>query len=143
VTSTPTRNDAAIVTAIVAMARSLDLKVTAEGVETYRQAVFLRSLACDLAQGFYFGRPVAAPRILVATGRHDHAASCDGRLGDAAARQMTLAMMLMLSASTAILKTNARKPCTRVRCRMRREVTATSETCEVMPITNEKYAKSR
>jgi EAL domain-containing protein (putative c-di-GMP-specific phosphodiesterase class I) len=51
-------NDAAIVTAIVAMAQSLHLGVTAEGVETHEQATFLRSLACGLAQGFYFGRPV-------------------------------------------------------------------------------------
>jgi len=53
-------DDAAIVTAIVAMARSLNLKVTAEGVQTEEQAVFLRSLACDLAQGFHFGRPMSA-----------------------------------------------------------------------------------
>jgi len=53
-------DDAAIVTAIVAMARSLDLNVTAEGVETEEQATFLRSLACHHAQGFYFGRPVTA-----------------------------------------------------------------------------------
>jgi EAL domain-containing protein (putative c-di-GMP-specific phosphodiesterase class I) len=53
-------NDAAIVTAIVAMARSLDLDVTAEGVETHEQAAFLRSLTCALAQGYYFGRPMPA-----------------------------------------------------------------------------------
>ena len=53
-------DDAAIVTAIVAMARSLNLHVTAEGVETEEQASFLRSLACDLAQGFHFGRPMSA-----------------------------------------------------------------------------------
>jgi diguanylate cyclase (GGDEF)-like protein len=53
-------DDAAIVTAIVAMARSLNLRVTAEGVETEEQATFLRSLTCDKAQGFYFGRPMPA-----------------------------------------------------------------------------------
>jgi diguanylate cyclase (GGDEF)-like protein len=51
-------DDAAIVTAIVAMARGLNLSVTAEGVETKQQAVFLRSLSCDLAQGYHFGRPM-------------------------------------------------------------------------------------
>jgi EAL domain-containing protein (putative c-di-GMP-specific phosphodiesterase class I) len=51
-------DDAAIVTAIIAMARGLDLCVVAEGVETEQQAALLRSLACDLAQGFHFGRPM-------------------------------------------------------------------------------------
>jgi diguanylate cyclase (GGDEF)-like protein len=53
-------DDAAIVTAIVAMARSLNLDVTAEGVETDEQAAFLRSLACHHAQGYHFGRPMSA-----------------------------------------------------------------------------------
>jgi EAL domain-containing protein (putative c-di-GMP-specific phosphodiesterase class I) len=53
-------DDAAIVTAIIAMARGLSLRVVAEGVETEGQAAFLRSLACDLAQGFHFGRPMPA-----------------------------------------------------------------------------------
>jgi len=42
------------------MARGLNLSVTAEGVETEEQAAFLRSLSCDLAQGFHFGRPMPA-----------------------------------------------------------------------------------
>jgi diguanylate cyclase (GGDEF)-like protein len=53
-------DDAAIVTAIVAMARGLKVSVTAEGVETEQQAMFLRSLSCDLAQGFHFGPPMPA-----------------------------------------------------------------------------------
>jgi len=58
-------DDAAIVTAIVAMARSLNLRVTAEGVETDEQAAFLRSLTCDQAQGFHFGRPMPSAEFAV------------------------------------------------------------------------------
>ncbi|MBC7996175.1 MAG: EAL domain-containing protein [Rhizobacter sp.] len=53
-------DDAAIVTAIIALARSLNLQVTAEGVETDAQVVALRKLSCDLAQGFHFARPMPA-----------------------------------------------------------------------------------
>jgi diguanylate cyclase (GGDEF)-like protein len=61
-------DDAAIVTAIVAMARSLNLRVTAEGVETEEQAAFLRSLTCDQAQGFHFGRPMPAAEFAARLG---------------------------------------------------------------------------
>ncbi len=53
-------NDAAIVTAIIAMAHSLRLKVVAEGVETLRQAEFLKRHGCLAAQGFYYSKPVPA-----------------------------------------------------------------------------------
>jgi EAL domain-containing protein (putative c-di-GMP-specific phosphodiesterase class I) len=51
-------NDAPIVTAILALARSLKLRVVAEGVETREELVFLRAHQCDEAQGYYFSRPV-------------------------------------------------------------------------------------
>jgi diguanylate cyclase (GGDEF)-like protein/PAS domain S-box-containing protein len=52
--------DAAIVTAIIAMAHSLDATVVAEGVETDEQLRFLRERGCDEYQGYYFSRPVPA-----------------------------------------------------------------------------------
>jgi len=50
--------DAAIVSAIMGIARSLKLTVVAEGVETAEQAECLAQLGCDTAQGFHFSRPV-------------------------------------------------------------------------------------
>ena len=47
-----------ILATIVALGKVLDLKITAEGVETKEQAEVLRSLDCDLVQGFLFGRPL-------------------------------------------------------------------------------------
>jgi diguanylate cyclase (GGDEF)-like protein/PAS domain S-box-containing protein len=55
--------DAAIVSAVIGMARSLRLRVVAEGVETAAQFAFLRSRKCDEAQGFYFSRPVSADEL--------------------------------------------------------------------------------
>lgn len=53
-------SDASLVEAIINMAHSLELKVTAEGVETVEQLDFLRGLGCDLIQGYLIGRPMAA-----------------------------------------------------------------------------------
>jgi diguanylate cyclase (GGDEF)-like protein/PAS domain S-box-containing protein len=55
--------DAAIVTAVIGMARSLRLRVVAEGVETAEQFAFLRAKDCDEAQGYYFSRPAGAEEI--------------------------------------------------------------------------------
>jgi diguanylate cyclase (GGDEF)-like protein len=56
-------NDTAIVEAIVGMARALDLKVVAEGVETPLQLERLRDLGCQRAQGYLFSRPQPAEKI--------------------------------------------------------------------------------
>jgi diguanylate cyclase (GGDEF)-like protein/PAS domain S-box-containing protein len=51
--------DKAITEAIIAMGKSLNLTVVAEGVETQEQQSFLRGLDCDEMQGFYFSKPIA------------------------------------------------------------------------------------
>ncbi|WP_106795910.1 EAL domain-containing protein [Rhizobium sp. H4] len=49
--------------ATVALARSLDIPVTAEGIETEGQAVAMRLFGCDCLQGYLFGKPMLAERI--------------------------------------------------------------------------------
>jgi diguanylate cyclase (GGDEF)-like protein/PAS domain S-box-containing protein len=56
-------DDAAIVTAVLGMARSLKLRVVAEGVETFEQLAFLHARHCEEAQGYYFSRPVPAEQF--------------------------------------------------------------------------------
>ena len=54
---------AAIVHAIVSLGRGLGMKVTAEGVETADQQLFLRAAGVHSMQGYRFGRPVTAAEI--------------------------------------------------------------------------------
>ena len=62
--STTNPDDAAIVTSILLMAKSLKLGVVAEGVETASQLAFLRVLQCDEVQGYLFSPPVPPERAL-------------------------------------------------------------------------------
>jgi EAL domain-containing protein (putative c-di-GMP-specific phosphodiesterase class I) len=57
-------DDTAIVQAIVALARSLELTTVAEGVENDAQLALLTALGCNEYQGYYFSRPVAAEIIV-------------------------------------------------------------------------------
>ena len=83
-------DDASLVTAVIAVAHSLRLKVIAQGVETEAQVALLRSLQCDAVQGYIWSPPVPAEeceRLLVQGGiprtRRHRGRSCGG--GDSAA----------------------------------------------------------
>lgn len=87
--------DTAIVAAVMGMAHALDLGVVAEGVETADQAARLRTLGCDEAQGYYYGRPVPAEAIdeLLVTGTAAPAGSpqsSDGRASTSAVRVLVV-----------------------------------------------------
>ncbi|MGT2511497.1 putative bifunctional diguanylate cyclase/phosphodiesterase [Cupriavidus basilensis] len=69
--------DAAIVSAIVALGRTLNLDIVAEGVETAKQQDFLTRLGCDSLQGFLLGRPMSAEMLIASL-------SGDDKLADAA-----------------------------------------------------------
>jgi diguanylate cyclase (GGDEF)-like protein len=57
-------DDAAIVSAIVALGQALNLRIVAEGVETASQQSFLTRLGCDSLQGFLLGYPLPAERFM-------------------------------------------------------------------------------
>ncbi len=55
--------DSAIVRAVITVAKSLGLSVTAEGIESADQLEHLRSLGCDHGQGYYFAKPMPSDRV--------------------------------------------------------------------------------
>ncbi|MGO9339031.1 MAG: EAL domain-containing protein [Terracidiphilus sp.] len=57
-------DDAAITTAIIKMAKALNLEVLAEGVETEAQMSFLRAQQCFDVQGYYFSKPVSVAKVV-------------------------------------------------------------------------------
>jgi predicted signal transduction protein with EAL and GGDEF domain len=61
---TTDQDDEAICKAVLALAKSLDLKTVAEGVETLDQANLLETLGCDKLQGFYFFKPMPLEQLL-------------------------------------------------------------------------------
>ncbi|MEJ2665526.1 MAG: EAL domain-containing protein, partial [Deinococcales bacterium] len=58
-----TGDDVELVRAIIALGKSLRLRVTAEGIETHEQNALLRTLACDDGQGFLFSHAVPAEYV--------------------------------------------------------------------------------
>ncbi|NJM28660.1 MAG: EAL domain-containing protein [Pseudanabaena sp. RU_4_16] len=63
--------DTAIVHAIIAFAKALNLSITAEGIETAEQLALLQELKCDRGQGYYFAEPLtseALSQLLAASG---------------------------------------------------------------------------
>ncbi len=50
---------ATVVSDVITMAKHLEMKVVAEGVETFAQALWLKGIGCDYAQGFYFAKPMS------------------------------------------------------------------------------------
>jgi diguanylate cyclase (GGDEF)-like protein/PAS domain S-box-containing protein len=56
-------DDAAIVSAIIAMAHGLEMSVVAEGIETNEQLHYLRQRHCNVGQGYHFSRPVPAEQL--------------------------------------------------------------------------------
>ncbi|WP_017936246.1 putative bifunctional diguanylate cyclase/phosphodiesterase [Nocardioides sp. Iso805N] len=59
----PDRGRQPVLSAIIAISRSLGMTTVAEGVETPEQAIILRELGCDYAQGYLFGRPVPLEQL--------------------------------------------------------------------------------
>lgn len=63
-------DDAAIVDAVITLARSLGLKTLAEGVETHAHLQALQAKGCDFMQGFYFSRPVSPSAFIDLLNKH-------------------------------------------------------------------------
>ena len=63
--------DKAITSAIITMAKGLDISVVAEGVENQEQAALLKSYNCDVLQGYYYSRPVPLHEFIANYGQQE------------------------------------------------------------------------
>ncbi|MGL5987725.1 MAG: putative bifunctional diguanylate cyclase/phosphodiesterase [Burkholderiales bacterium] len=68
-------DDAAISTAIISLARNLNLRTVAEGIETAPQLAFLRDHGCDQGQGYLFGKPLPAAQFAELLAAQTHGAA--------------------------------------------------------------------
>jgi len=75
--------DATITSAIIGMAKSLKLKVIAEGVETEAQMQFLRVHRCDEIQGYYFSKPLTIDECSLKLKNYEHSRNTFGPKADA------------------------------------------------------------
>lgn len=75
------REDAPILTSMIAMAHNLGLEVTAEGVDTVQQAGRLTALGCEYLQGFYFSRPQPEDALAAACAGAERLAATGGLAG--------------------------------------------------------------
>ncbi len=75
------RHDLALTSAIIAMARSLEITVVAEGVEKASQVEILRSLHCEYAQGYWFGHPMPAKEFRARLRRESDGQALDASSG--------------------------------------------------------------
>ena len=83
-TSTTTRCRVAIVSAVVALSKAIGATTVVEGVETLAQLEELERLGCDVAQGYYFARPVSAAAFGTNAGhQHQQPARAPRRAGGA------------------------------------------------------------
>jgi EAL domain-containing protein (putative c-di-GMP-specific phosphodiesterase class I) len=58
------QNNSILVTTIINMARGMNLRVVAEGIENEEQLLYLKGLNCDISQGYYFHKPMSADRFV-------------------------------------------------------------------------------
>ncbi|UPQ82375.1 EAL domain-containing protein [Pseudomonas knackmussii] len=64
------QDDIEITSAVIAMARNLNLKVVAEGIETTEQLAFLRHQRCDIGQGYLFDKPIPGAQLACSLRRY-------------------------------------------------------------------------
>jgi diguanylate cyclase (GGDEF)-like protein len=101
--------DAAIVQAVISVAKILGLSVTAEGIEDEAQLRRLKELGCDRGQGFYFGEPLAADIAIESLDRHPAGVSQPTRVHAEAARPAAAARPAVL-VPAAVMAPAAAKP---------------------------------